>query len=115
MEPVKRASLTKREKAAMLLAQRGRCAECQGKLMTGAIEFDHTIPVALGNDRKPDSALCRSCHMAKTKGDVRRIAKAVRLHLTFVLGEKKRKRPIKSPGFDKRWRRKVNGETVRRT
>lgn len=120
---MKRASLTDREKAALLAKQDGLCAMCGFGLTLekhplahpdSFAEFDHWIPVALGNEGKPDSAMHAVCHRLKTANDVKAIAKAKRLHRTFVLGEK-RKPKMQSRGFATRWRRKMNGAVERRS
>jgi 5-methylcytosine-specific restriction endonuclease McrA len=109
-----RRALTPREKSAMVERQNGLCTLCGEPFGTERVEFEHVIPVALGNDQKPTEAVHRSCHRMKTRVDRKRIAKAFRLHKTFVLGEKKHKRKIESRGFDRAWRRKMNGQTVPR-
>lgn len=112
---MKRRYLTDCERFDMLAYQNGRCAVCNDDLAPGQYEFDHSVPVALGNDAKPDQAICVPCHRAKTKRDVAGIAKARRLHRSFVLGERKSKRPIPSRGFSKAWRRRMDGSVERRT
>ena len=105
--------LTGGEKANMLIRQGGRCAICAEDL-TDPVEWDHSTPHAFRPERKPDQAVHRRCHRAKTARDVAGIAKAKRLHRSFVLGEKRRKRKIASRGFDKAWRRRMDGTTERR-
>ncbi len=109
-----RRALTPREKADLIAIQRGLCVFCWNELEGFAVEFDHSTPVALGNGAKPDQAIHRACHALKTKRDVKAIAKAKRLHRTFVLGERKVKRKMQSRPFDKRWSRRMNGQTVPR-
>lgn len=62
----KRASLTKKERAAMIERQGGLCFTfgCIGKPKVA----EHWTPVALGNDQKPDCLLCTPCADAKTNG-----------------------------------------------
>ena len=105
--------LTGCEKADMLIRQGGRCAICAEDL-TDPVEWDHSTPHAFRPERKPDQAVHRRCHRAKTKRDIAGIAKARRLHRTFVLGVKPTRRKIASRGFDTRWRRRMNGEIERR-
>ncbi|MDE2098020.1 MAG: HNH endonuclease [Patescibacteria group bacterium] len=59
----------------------GRCESCTAKLYPGKYEYDHTNPDALTGEPVLDNCavLCRACHAAKTKGDVKRIAKAKRV------------------------------------
>ena len=104
----KRASLTKRERAAMIQRQGGLCFTfgCDGKPTIA----EHFTPVALGNDQKPDCLLCDECADAKTKRDIKAIAKVKRLRR----GKKPTKRPIKSRGFDTRFKKRMDGTVVRR-
>lgn len=109
--------LTDKEKAEMVLSQRGRCACCSGKLQAGNIEFDHTVAGWLVEHKdKPDRAICRRpCHLDKTRDDVKRIAKVKRLlkgkrlHSTMRNGRK-----LQSRGFSKEWTRRFDGSVVRR-
>lgn len=69
--------LTKKEIAEMLLRQGGKCAAagCESK---GPFEADHSTPHAFLS-KKPDQLLCKTCHLEKTRQDVKNIAKAKRL------------------------------------
>lgn len=90
----KRASLTPKERAAMLVSQGGVCAECGGP---GPFDGDHTTPVAMGNEEKPDRLICRrTCHKAKTRGDVRVISKTRRRAL--LAGQQARRARRKAEG-----------------
>ena len=76
----KRQRLSKYEFAEMFLAQNGRCAcGCGERLERGKVDEEHSKPVALGGDAKPDSLWRRDCHKAKTRGDVKVIAKVERI------------------------------------
>jgi 5-methylcytosine-specific restriction endonuclease McrA len=98
----------------------GRC-EALGCSLIGA-DLDHTIPVALGgkNEASNIKLLCRDHHDAKTKLDVKMIAKADRQGIRS--GQQKRRKEktvtrspkIQSPGFNKKYRKKMNGEVVPR-
>jgi len=108
---MKRASLTKRERASMALQQHGKCP-CGARLGRDAIA-EHWLPVALGNDAKPDTLLCGQCAKDKTRTDIRQIRKADRQ--AGRTGQQKRRRegktrPIPSQGF--RGHRRMNGEIV---
>ena len=112
----KRRSLTPREKVALMRSQGWKCGcGCGAPVWPGApVDYDHTLPLALGGPEKPDSALARHCHKAKTRQDVRQIRKADRQGKSHR-GEKKRKGPpMKSRGFDKTHRRRMNGTVERR-
>ena len=61
------------------------------------------------NDQKPDCLLCKSCADAKTKRDIAAIAKVKRIQR----GPRETKRPLKSRGFDKSLKKKMDGTVVR--
>lgn len=120
---IKRMFLTPAEKTALVEKQNGLCSWCDQPLgLGGPTEFDHTIPVALGNDKKPDCAMHAACHLIKTaRFDAKRIAKAKRqqrksprLHRTLGEVKDQPKRKIQSRGFDKRWSRRMDGKTIPR-
>lgn len=87
--------LTPRELQALLTAQGGLCASW-GCESTGPFEADHSTPHKW-DDKKPDQLLCVPCHKAKTKRDVKAIAKVRRI----LKGPRKAIRKIKSRGFDR--------------
>lgn len=109
----KRAYLTPREKWALLRSQGWICAcGCGAPCWPGGpVEYDHTLPLALGGPAKPDCALTTHCHAAKTRDDVSRIAKADRQGKAHRGEKKRRGRPLQGRGFTG-WR-KFNGEIVR--
>lgn len=114
---MKRARLTKKEFAAMWLSQEGRCGcGCGERLVKGEVDAEHSIPVALLGEAKPDSLWRRDCHKMKTKGDVRRIAKAERQGGRKGQWARRIKNgpQIQSRGFDKTLRKKFNGEVERK-
>jgi hypothetical protein len=111
---MKRASLTPKERDAMLKAQGGRCATpgCQNPPKIA----EHTLPVAFGNASKPDALLCWPCAKAKTVADVWKIAKAkrqARFHATGK-GRARKGRPLQGRGFPTHLTRRMNGTVVRR-
>lgn len=108
--------LTDKEKAEMVLAQQGRCACCGEKLQPPNIEFDHTVAGWLVDHKdKPDRAICATpCHRNKTRGDVKRIAKAKRLHRSWFGEQKPKRKTIASRPFDRRWRKRMDGSVVPR-
>lgn len=76
----------------VIAAQGLRCQQCGKDVSLPAgngfvtrrrdsAEIDHRVPVALGGADDPAQCevLCRRCHKAKTRADVRRIAKAKRV------------------------------------
>ena len=64
-----------------VLAAQGHVCRACGKPCPLDAEADHIIPLALGGADEPEACqtLCRACHKAKTKGDVRAIARAKRV------------------------------------
>lgn len=114
----KRASLTPREKKAMLIAQAGKCARGCGR--GGPFIAEHTVPVALGNDQKPDCLLCVPCALLKTnglRGDINTIAHVKRLREGRTQFDKRKEAGgsrIRGRGFDKSVSKRMNGEVVRR-
>lgn len=97
--------LTERERAAILQQQGGTCCT-PGCTATEGLQGEHSTPsVWVGG--KPDQLMCVPCHKAKTRRDIKAIAKVKRLR-----GETctRRGRPIRSPGF--RGHRKFDGTPV---
>ena len=80
------------------------------------LQLDHVIPLALGGKDQDDNieALCAPHHLAKTKLDVRMIAKAKRIERSINPETRKAKRPIRSRGWDKTKRRKFDGSIEER-
>lgn len=111
----RRSHLTKKRKAELFLAAGGKCGICREKIM-GKVEWDHIQALIFNGTNAADNwqPLHPECHRPKSAGEHRANSKAKRLHRTFVLGEKRNKRKIASRGFDRKWRRKVNGTTERR-
>lgn len=109
---MKRASLTPRERAEMVLAQDGKCA-CCGRDLGVRFVAEHTLPVKLGNASKPDCLLREDCAAEKTRADVRQIAKAKRQAGETGQQARRARRGcplIRSAGF--RGHRRMNGEIV---
>lgn len=100
VEIVRRKNLTKKAKLA-LMVEHLVCWVCGERLGPYEdVEFDHTIPVALGgkNDGNVIPIHTR-CHDGKFSGDVKAIAKAKRL--AGETGSNRKKRPIPSRPFPK--------------
>ena len=124
----KRRYLTPAQKQKLRKQQNYRCLACDKLLLNNAdnpTEYDHIIPLGLGGSNDLDNwqATHMRCHKPKTVEDMGRIAKAKRMERKQALtpeakaerARRKGKKPqIKSPGFDKRWKRKVSGKTERR-
>lgn len=96
---------TRQRREAVQAAQGRFCACGCGQWW---VELDHRIPLALGgkDDASNWQGLAIDCHATKTRKDKADIARAKRR-----AGETctKRGRPIRSRGFDKRLRKKLNG------
>ncbi|MEL6859273.1 MAG: HNH endonuclease signature motif containing protein [Pseudomonadota bacterium] len=79
-------------------------------------EVDHIIPETNGGSRDLSNAayLCKLCHAIKTVVDNKMAKKANRLQ--GLTGQSKRRAEngsqIQSRGFDKRFKRKMNGQVV---
>ena len=103
-------------KAAAFERANGHCEECTAHLYPGRFAYDHVIPDALGGEPTLENCavLCTACHGRKTaKGDVPRIAKAVREHQKHI-GARKSKNPI--PGSrSTRFRKRMDGAVVIRS
>ena len=61
----RRLYLTKKERREMLERQGGICAH-PGCMSAGPFIAEHTLPVELGNEKKPDCLLCRAHAYLKT-------------------------------------------------
>lgn len=114
-----RRRISKRERSAILRDQGGCCADCGDNIEGSDFDIDHVIPLAIGGaDGRPNyQALCEPCHDAKTRGfggDISRAAKAKRVHAKHTGTWRPSRRPIPGHKGD-RWKRKLNGKTVRRT
>jgi 5-methylcytosine-specific restriction endonuclease McrA len=82
----------------------GHCEQCTARLTVGKFHYDHVIPDALGGEPVLTNCavLCTNCHGAKThKGDVPRIAKAVRTNRKHI-NATRTKRPWPSRKFNER-------------
>lgn len=120
----KRASWTPGERAAQRQEQHGLCFRCMQPMGDDAVG-EHFQPVALGNDKKPDYLLCKSCSDAKSyglRGDISTIAKVKRLANANTQYDKREAkggtripgRKMESRGFSTWLKRKFSGEVVKR-
>jgi len=91
----------------------GACSACETAL-TGAWHIDHVIPLALGgrHDEGNWVPICVGCHKAKTRTDVKAIAKVARIIRRETEGPKPSR--LKSRGFNKTLSRKMDGSVRRR-
>ncbi len=110
-----RNEFSRKVRAAVFARADGKCETCGAKLKVGEGEIDHILPCALGGDNSIENAelKCKACHREKTTKDVRGIRKADRVRDKHTNAVKPSSRPL--PGGKKsKWKRKMNGEVVRR-
>ncbi len=112
----KRKPPTLKQQVSILLRQ-ARCWLCGKGLLKTGVEYDHLKPLALGGKNEVENfyALCPDCHSIKTKADVEAIARAKRRSGEKGQRARREKRggsSIQSRGFDKRFKKKMNGEVV---
>lgn len=75
-----RQRLTLAERKAVEKAQLGLCAcGCSDPLDSGPIEEEHSIPIWLDGDPKPDALMLVECHKIKTAREAGRRAKVKRI------------------------------------
>lgn len=114
----KRKPLTPWELATLYLEQQGKCNHCGDKIHKGYCDDDHEIPLACGgsNELKNRQLLCPPCHKVKTRKDKEDIARiARRKGATGQYARRQRNGPqIKSRGFDKTLRKKMDGTVEKR-
>lgn len=112
----KRQEFTKSTKAAAWDRCGGKC-ECCGKEFADGerVEFDHIVPDALRQNASLGNCqvLCADCHLAKTKGDVSRIAKAKRVEKKHR-GEFRPPRQIIPGSKASRFQKGLNGKVTNR-
>jgi len=122
LEPVTatpRASMTPKRRMEVLLAAQGRCAHCGTRIEAGqAWIANHRVPLAMGGADVLENLEPRhlACDRVETPADLSRIAKAkrqVRLRLDMEL--KPSARPLRSRGFDKRLRKRMDGTVEARS
>lgn len=116
-EPVRRRSLSTRERLDLFLEANGQCQACGWQLRPGTRwEVDHVIPLALGGRDEACNlqVLCEPCHSGKTRTrDVPAIAKSARVRARH-LGAVRSRRPMPC-GRGSRWRRMMDGRIVPRS
>jgi hypothetical protein len=89
----------------------------KGCTETARLEEEHSTPVALGGDAKPDQLMCITHHRTKTfglRGDVSNIAKANRIREGRTQHDKRllNGSRIHGRGFDNTRSRKFGGTVV---
>jgi hypothetical protein len=111
--PQKRKPLTRVQFATLILAQNGHCGcGCGKKLQADKIIDEHVQALDfLGSNALDNRSLWdRDCSKAKTARDLSAAAKGKRIRGETNNG---RKQPIRSRGFNKNMRRKLNGTVER--
>ena len=124
VQPIARKPLTKLQFAQLAVEQNGKCANCGVKLKfePHQIRDEHVISLFGGgsNDLSHRQLWCNECVKQKNADDAARHAKLKRLR--GETGQQARRsraksqnkyRSIASRGFEKRYRKKMNGEVVR--
>lgn len=113
--------LTKKERAQMYLDQRGLCACGCGRKLEALTIAEHSIPVAMGNDQKPDSIWRADCASVKTKQDVKDISKMKRRRGDHGQQARRKKRKtegkkplLTGPDFNAKLTRGFDGKIKRR-
>lgn len=88
-----RGHLTQKQKAELILKQKGKCAKCPTKLVAGMFEFDHIQDLQFDGDNELDNwqILCTCppyrCHKVKT----RKASKAASKMERVAVGGKQKK------------------------
>lgn len=119
---MKRASLTPRERDEMFDRQGGICFCGCGQPLGKRFVAEHWTPVAIGNEEKPDCLMLPACADIKTYGGPGRVGGDIRdiYHVKRIAEgrtqydvRKREGSQIKSRGFDKSLRKKMDGSVVR--
>ncbi len=106
---MKRKPLSTAQRVQIFRDAGGLCHICGGKIANERWDVEHVIPLALGGEDAEANMrpAHKVCHVEKTQADVRKIAKAKRLEARHI--------GIKKPSqWQKKFKRKVSGETVLR-
>lgn len=114
----KRRRLTNAEFAKLWLQQQGKCAcGCGERLVVGEVDLEHSRPLWGGGTDTLDNITLylRQHHKAKSAEEATRRAKADRQQLFHTTGRSHahKVKPIQSRGFDKRLRKRMNGQVER--
>ena len=114
VQPIARKPLTKLEFARLAVEQSGKCANCGVKLKfePHQIRDEHVVSLFGGgtNDLSNRQLWCSDCVKPKNAEEAARHAKIKRLRGETKQGPKKK---IQSRGFDRRYRKKMNGTVER--
>ena len=121
---MKRPAITQAMKLAVLQREGlAPCYRCGSITFVSEMHFEHEQALVDDGAHHPSNIrmCCIPCHMQKTGREIhanakaKRLAKAREAHEAILRGEPKPPGSIKSRGFDKTYRKRMNGEVVRRT
>lgn len=115
VEPTKRRAIPDKTRLAVFDRAGGRCEMCAYKLQPG-YEIDHIVSLWMGgaDDQSNMRALCPPCHRGiKTPSDVKAQAKVRRIHQRED-GARRERKKIPTRKFQTDWKRKFNGEVVKK-
>jgi 5-methylcytosine-specific restriction endonuclease McrA len=116
----RRRKLTPAQRAEILEEAGHCCWYCHQPLAYEEMELDHALALGLGGEDNPLNLVpaCVPCHRGagtgKTADDRKRMAKAdrCRQYMETGKGRARKGKPIKSRGFDTRFRRRMDGSVV---
>ena len=105
-------------RAMLFMRAGGKCEQCGAKITNGKFELDHRLPMWMGEDDSDENiqCLCHACHKRKTAKEAGGRAKCKRWDKRLSMTEKEYRagrRKIAGRGFDKRFRRKLDGTVER--
>ena len=98
------------------------CYVCHRTCSWDGMQFDHVQALVDGGAHDPENIMiiCLWCHREKSAFEHQRNSKSKRLaqaraaHEAVLAGEPKKPGTIKSRGFDRTFKKKLNGKTERR-
>ena len=111
---MKRQEFSKRTKLLAFERAGGRCENCTARLQTGSVEYHHDREAIFdgANDLDNCVVVCRGCHRTITSKRAAVIAKSTRIRNKHIGIE--RQRSSFQTNRDGVWKRKMNGEIIRR-
>jgi len=117
----KRRPLTRAQIAEITLRQLGKCARCSERLdfaTRGAVIDEHLHPLADGGTNETDNRAfyCKPCAKPKTAKEARDRGKSKRIAEGRTQADRRAQRgpTMQSRGFDRTWKKRMDGTTVRR-
>jgi 5-methylcytosine-specific restriction endonuclease McrA len=112
----KRTKLTPQQRAKLFFEHGGRCYKCEMPIR-GVWHDEHEIALENGgtNAWSNRRVICDSCHKTKTAADHGKAAKGRAQVVAMVVPRQYRRKGPAIPGSrDSPWKRKLNGQIVRR-